>query len=294
MLALCLALAPDEAAAGETAAEKTGLLVIAHGSRRAAWNEVFRDLDRQVAQRLDKSLFAGSRVAFMEMAEPTIAQVVRQMEEEGYTRIVAVPVFTAPSGHSMFDIPAILGLYHEDKLSVELEAEGIEKVHAQIPITLTATMSRTDLLKEILLDRVEAISSKPEEEALVLLVHGSKDFDQFWDRMILEIGMEVCGRTGITYFDWAGVAVGQKFREEGLPVLKKAAARRHRVLVVGVYQGLSAKRMLKGFSKGRNGENAELLEDLPLVASDESILPDERVVVWILKSAAAAVQEQAR
>jgi len=63
----------------------------------------------------------------MEFTEPSIASVIKDFEEKGITKVFALPLFIAPSGHSIYDIPTILGLYFDKEMIDELKDEGIKK-----------------------------------------------------------------------------------------------------------------------------------------------------------------------
>jgi hypothetical protein len=268
--------------------EKAGLVIIVHGSSREVWNDMMRDMAAEVEQKLDRDLFAGSRLAFMEATGPTIAQVVESMEAEGYTRLVAVPVFTVQSEHTLFDVPAILGIYHDEETSHHLEEEGIEIVNARIPILYTSTFSCSNLMQEILMDRVRELSTNPQEEALVLLVHGSDAFAPVWDDISVDIGAQACGQTGISYFDWAQVAVGQRFGTAGLPAIMKAAGHRKRVIVVGSYIALSPRMIIDRYKQTNPGWGVTQLNSIDYVAAEKALFPDPRVTEWILNTAEAA------
>jgi len=96
------------------AQEKLGLLIIAHGSPAKQWNQPVLDIENQVKELLrtkNVTDFDEVQIALMEFTEPSIATVVKDMENKGITKIFALPLFIAPSGHSLYDIPTILGLY---------------------------------------------------------------------------------------------------------------------------------------------------------------------------------------
>ena len=79
-----------------------GILLVDHGSKRSAANEMLLDvvgLFRRVA---------GHEIvepAHMELAEPTIAQAFDRCVERGATLVIVHPYFLAPGRHSTTDIP---------------------------------------------------------------------------------------------------------------------------------------------------------------------------------------------
>ena len=81
------------------------LLIVAHGSRRAASNDEVRALTEQVAAQ------AGDRYgqvacAFLELAEPSIPEGVSALIAAGSTEVTVVPYFLSAGRHVAEDIPA--------------------------------------------------------------------------------------------------------------------------------------------------------------------------------------------
>jgi len=79
------------------------LLLIAHGSRRESSNEEIRALTAQI--RAAGWGFDLVEHAFLEMAEPDIAQGGGQLAAAGATEIVVLPYFLAAGKHLLTDIP---------------------------------------------------------------------------------------------------------------------------------------------------------------------------------------------
>ncbi len=80
------------------------LLIIAHGSRRAASNDEVRALaDAVRAQR--GQAYAHVETAFLELAEPSIPDGLAALAAQGATEIVAFPYFLAAGTHVAHDIP---------------------------------------------------------------------------------------------------------------------------------------------------------------------------------------------
>ncbi len=83
------------------------LLLVAHGSRRAASNEEVEALAAAVA--IDcASQFGYIGAAFLELAVPDIPEGVRRCVEAEASSIVVVPYFLAAGTHVVNDIPQIL------------------------------------------------------------------------------------------------------------------------------------------------------------------------------------------
>ena len=86
--------------------ERPGLLVVGHGSRRGAANEVLVEVATQVARRAP-GLHAVTH-AFLEIARPTIAEGYAELVAAGCDHVVVHPYFLYPGNHTATDIPAAL------------------------------------------------------------------------------------------------------------------------------------------------------------------------------------------
>ncbi len=273
-----------------------GLLVIAHGAPMPAWNKPVLDLEKQIIQALGPANpFKKVKVVLMEFAKPSVADGVAEMEQAGCSRIVAVPLLIAPSSHSHWDIPALLGLYSDEKMKAELAAEGATVVKSKLPITITATLDSGELLVETMLARVKELSKNPAEEAVVVLAHGDDGLQPYWDSLMKRITYNICGKTGITYADWAYVHVGQGYRSHGVPAIMAAAESRKRVLLVGCYISMGAAGMHKQFmSRPTRIHGMALPNPLAgknIIAAKQGLLPSPGVAKWIAKTARAAMKD---
>lgn len=80
-----------------------GIVVVAHGSRRAASNETFVEFVAGLG------LGSITEPAFLEAAAPTIADAVDKCVAAGAERVIALPYFLLPGNHWDRDIPAAMG-----------------------------------------------------------------------------------------------------------------------------------------------------------------------------------------
>ena len=273
------------------AQEKLGLMIIAHGSPAKQWNQPVLDLENQVKQLFDEkkiTKFNEVRVALMEFTEPSIASVIKDFEDKGITKVFALPVFIAPSGHSIYDIPTILGLYFDKEMIDELKEEGIKIVDSKINLTVGPSLDYENIMKDILLDKVKNLSDNPEEEALIILAHGDKNFMPIWEKLSNETGNYILGKTGIEYFDKAFVEVGQSFSIDGVSPIIKAFENKKKVIVVGMYLSMGVKNMAEnsGFiMMGRTIESKKMFEGKNIVFAEHGLLPDKRIAEWIVDRA---------
>jgi sirohydrochlorin ferrochelatase len=80
------------------------LLIIAHGSRRAASNEEVRQLAERVSGQSDSG-FDEVSAAFLELAEPSIPDGLEACIQRGATEVIVFPYFLAAGRHVVEDIP---------------------------------------------------------------------------------------------------------------------------------------------------------------------------------------------
>jgi sirohydrochlorin ferrochelatase len=83
------------------------LLIIAHGSRRAASNDEVRRLADAVRTQPGHP-YDHIETAFLELAEPSIPDGLAALATRGATEIVAFPYFLAAGTHVAQDIPAAI------------------------------------------------------------------------------------------------------------------------------------------------------------------------------------------
>lgn len=95
----------------EIESEKTGILLVSHGSRLNYNREFITDVFNQYRKNVNFAVGQG----FMELMGPTIPQAINELNKNNdLERLIVVPVFIAPGVHTTHDIPKILGLIDEN------------------------------------------------------------------------------------------------------------------------------------------------------------------------------------
>ncbi|MGB5502340.1 MAG: CbiX/SirB N-terminal domain-containing protein [Polyangiales bacterium] len=89
-----------------TTGERPAVLLIDHGSRRAAANALLDEVAALVKKRLGPESIVES--AHMEIAEPTIAEGFARCVEQGATKVVVHPFMLAPGRHVTEDLPRLV------------------------------------------------------------------------------------------------------------------------------------------------------------------------------------------
>ena len=81
------------------------LVLFAHGARDPRWAEPFRRL-QQLVQTQQPDLRV--ELAFLELMEPRLPELVQLLEDGGHTEITVVPVFFGQGGHLLRDLPLLV------------------------------------------------------------------------------------------------------------------------------------------------------------------------------------------
>jgi hypothetical protein len=275
------------------AEERLGLLIIGHGSPRDSWNESFMAFGLRVAEpALRKKQFAAVRTVFMEFASPTIADGLRDLQAEGCQAVVAVPAFVTVGHHTLFDVPAALGIFYSEHSVNHLAEHGRPLARPKIPVLYTAPLDEGDLLENYALWEIRQLSRDPKNEAIVFLIHGDAEQRPLLERRLRTLTNVCCGQTGITYADHAYIGVGQGFEHHGVPVLLKASEARSRTLVVGLYMTLSAEAIFRQ-AVSRSPRLAETLQSHDIVFSKRSLIEFPETINHLLRIAeqAASVRQ---
>jgi sirohydrochlorin ferrochelatase len=117
--------------------EKIGVIVVDHGSKRAASNAMLLDV---VALFRRSGEFAIVEPAHMELAEPSLPAAFDRCVEQGAELVVVHPYFLLPGNHSRHDIPA-------------LAAEAAAR-HPGVRFLVTAPLGLHPLLADVMRQRI--------------------------------------------------------------------------------------------------------------------------------------------
>lgn len=112
------------------------LLIIAHGSRRAASNDEVRQLAESVRTQAGAA-YAAVETAFLELAEPSIPDGLAALAAQGATEIVAFPYFLAAGTHVAQDIPEAIAEF--------------TAAHPQVTVRLTPHLGASATLPDAIL-----------------------------------------------------------------------------------------------------------------------------------------------
>ncbi|MEE2763886.1 MAG: CbiX/SirB N-terminal domain-containing protein [Pseudomonadota bacterium] len=92
------------------------IILLAHGSSDKRWCETFENLAGPTL-----AAVADSRIAYMELAEPSLNQVVAEGAQAGIESFTVVPLFLAAGRHLRKDVPAMIAsMEQQHQVRIEL------------------------------------------------------------------------------------------------------------------------------------------------------------------------------
>lgn len=107
-------------------------VIFAHGSADSRWRLPFEELTASLSERhgADKV-----RLAYMEFAHPSLADIAREAARDGKSRLRVLPLFLAAGGHMSEDI--------------SLQVAAVQMSFPQVKIELLQTIGEHPLVKEL-------------------------------------------------------------------------------------------------------------------------------------------------
>ena len=285
-------------AVAQQPAAKTGVLLLAHGGQ-PQWNERVAD----VAKRVD--LQHPTEIAFGMATRANIQLAIDKLAARGVSEIVAVPLFVSSHSSVITSTEYLLGLRKEAPKDLAIfakmkheshgaPAEGDHSAHhapaadpaspvtTTLPIRMTPALNRHPLIGAIVADRAKSISTKPEQEAVIIVAHGPvpDDDNRRWleDMAVLaehtKASMPYASVDYMTVRDDAGPAMREAATKELRDKVQAQVAQGRRVLIVphlmsfgGIEQGIRKR-----------------LEGLEYTMTAQALMPDDRIVQWVVAS----------
>jgi sirohydrochlorin ferrochelatase len=275
---------------------KTGILLLAHGGQ-AQWNERVQDVARRVNQHLP------AEVAFGMATRANIKTAIDQLVARGVTNIVAVPLFISSHSSVITSTEFLLGLRHEAPADLakfakmshgspggasehsghEPAVDPASPIKSLVPIRMTPAFNRHAVIGAILTDRARSISTAPASEAVIVVAHGPvpEDDNRKWlddMRALADLVRQAVPFASVDYLtvrDDAGPAIREAATKELRDKVSAQRAAGRRVLIVPHLMSFG------GIEKGL----LERLEGLDYTMTKQALMPDDRIVEWVLASA---------
>ncbi|KLO57467.1 cobalamin biosynthesis protein CbiX [Delftia tsuruhatensis] len=116
-----------------TSAGRTGLILLAHGSRDALWRQPIEAVLKAVQQTHPQSLAA---CAYLEACAPDLPTAARGLVEAGATRITVLPLFLGTGKHAREDIPKLVQEIRDAHPQVAVELEPAVGEHPRVTALL--------------------------------------------------------------------------------------------------------------------------------------------------------------
>lgn len=113
------------------------LLLVAHGSRRAASNDEVRQLTALLAQRA-RAEYPIVHCGFLELAEPSIPDGIELCVQAGAAEVVVLPYFLSAGRHVVTDIPH--------------EIQGKQEQYPQLTIRIAPYLGAHERVSDLLLE----------------------------------------------------------------------------------------------------------------------------------------------
>ncbi|MBU9723564.1 MULTISPECIES: sirohydrochlorin chelatase [Bacillaceae] len=158
---------------------KTGVLVIAHGSRDITWVNLIEDTIEKV------NISYPITIGYLELVEgKSIPEAVDHLVSQGIKRIIAVPLFISSGSTHLEEIQYSLGIIPTSRIQTELP-----RMKHNVDIIWCDPMNHHPLILDILSERVNHLSENPANEVVMLVAHGSahEGFQEKWEDMLREM-----------------------------------------------------------------------------------------------------------
>lgn len=109
---------------------ETGIILFAHGSSVAEANQSVHELAERVAR---AGPYGYVRAAFLELAEPGLAEALAAASEAGLRRVIVIPYFLTMGIHLQRDLPRLVEPLRERFPRLEIEVAPSLDGHPQMP-----------------------------------------------------------------------------------------------------------------------------------------------------------------
>ncbi|MDP1801461.1 MAG: CbiX/SirB N-terminal domain-containing protein [Bacteroidota bacterium] len=285
LMCYCQSNAEVETKSDPMANKKIGVLMVNHGSRSETWRNALLALETSVKDSILKSgVVKGTKTAFMEYNEPSIATRLKEFDKEGYTDVIIIPIFLTVSPHSFDDIPTIIGQKENPESMEALKLEKIERYTPKAKTYLTPLLDFTDMLEKNILRRFQAISKDASKEGLVMMAYGDVTYVKEWSELLTKVGNYVSKNTGMTDFSYGWCGHIAHYNPDSTTVaINRVLKKKEVAVVIPVLVAHDEMFQIKiigdGIGKIKNDKDK-------VIYKPDAILPDANVEKWVISAAA--------
>lgn len=276
-----------------------GILLLAHGGT-AEWNARVAELAAQVdTQR-------PTEVALGMATRATIQAAIDRLVARGVTEIVAVPLFVSSWSSIITSTEYLIGLRAKAPAALAAyakmnhtaaaagrsgtasaahdghttAADGTTPVTSPVPIRMTPALNDHPIVADILASRALSISRNPAEAALVIVAHGPNDNEdnRRWLADMASLAKRIGAIAPFGSIDYLTLRddAPEPVRDQATAELREVVQRRshdgRRVLIVPLLVSFG------GIDRGLR----ERLQGLTYAMPDAGLVPDDRLVTWVL------------
>lgn len=234
---------------------KTGVLVIAHGSRSRRWVEEIEQIVAPITVDVPVEL------AFLELVkEKTIPQAVQRLVESGVRKIVVVPLFITAGSSHVTEIQQLLQ-------SMEPVAEWI----------WCSPLEDHPYVLEVLKERTQQLCQQPDQEILLLIGHGSDKpaLQEQWEAFLKRTGKKLKDHFHFKAFNYA------TFYPDTIAQRSKAMSKKNRVITLPLFlsNGYFTQKKIPDKLIGEN-----------IIYTGQGYLPHPEISRWIHKNILDGIQ----
>jgi sirohydrochlorin ferrochelatase len=290
---------------GSAMAQSRGILLLAHGGS-AEWNAHVTRLAADV----DRTL--PTEVAFGMATRANIQGAVDRLRARGATEITAVPLFVSSWSSVITSTEYLLGeraeappelaiyakMNHSTPASPGAHASASHgdghgshaadpgsPIESPVPIRMTRALNDHPVVADILTSRARSISRNPAEEAVVIVAHGpvGDEENRRWLADMASLAARVSQAERFAAIEYLTLRddAPKPVRDQATAQLRGLVTRHldagRRVLVVPLLVSFG------GIEKGLR----ERLEGLTYAMPSAALVPDDRLVSWVLAMANA-------
>lgn len=277
---------------------RVGVLLLAHGGSVQTWDEDVRHVADQV------DLTMPTEVAFGMATRSSMQAAVNRLVARKVTEIVAVPLFISSHSSLIDSISYLLGLRSQQPEDLKMFAamdngsggmamdhgsmshdssEAMKPVSSPVPIRMASALDHHRIVADILRDRAASISHDPAHEVVLLVAHGPvpEDENKLWlvDMDILANEMKQQSQyadiESLTLRDDADKPVRDAATQQLRERVEQISKAGHTVLIVPLLLSYG----------GIEGGLRERLKGLNYAMASQGVLPDKRIVDWVIAAA---------
>jgi hypothetical protein len=284
-----------------TSAADPGVLLLAHGGS-AEWNGRVAELAAKV------NATRSTEIAFGMATRANIQGAIDRLVARGVTEIVAVPLFVSSWSTVITSTEYLLGLRTEAPAALAAYAkmshgpapagtsaaattgheghhlvDGTTPIKSPVPVRMTPALNDHPIVADILASRARAISRNASQEALIVVAHGpNEDGDN--RRWLADMG-SLAARIKqsesfpsidyLTLRDDAPKPVRDAATTQLRGIVQRELSAGRRVLIVPLLISFG------GIERGLR----ERLDGLTYTMTDAALMPDDRLVAWVLAMA---------